>query len=381
MTTSPPTGEHTRTRTSWTARVGTLDVTLSAPSDWAAEQRTYLDGYLPTVPAESLPAVTDAFRLDIHPDRPPDQSGVRTGRVENVPGVVHAETLLPGGDRVYTPTVDTREADPEAYTVTVRGQHLTLSCHHPGARAHRYPLRLLREILLRTSENREGIVLHAAGVETGSAGVLVCGAAGAGKTTVMTELLRAVGAGLLSNDRVVLHGPDRLVPVPLPVSVARGTIDACPELLHAAIRPDPHRPRPALQDLPTTFGTRAKMEVSPSAYAAALGGRLSPGARLRLVLVPRLRDTGEPTHVRQLPHAEACQVLAASCFTPHDEFWTTPWLVPRERTDSELSAHAQEICDQVAAAFPVVEITHGVRQPAGADMLARVLTDVLRGAW
>src|SRR5436190_23452734 len=90
--------------------------------------------------------------------------------------------------------------------------------------------------MLRTYEDKGRVIFHAAGVDVGGVGVMICGPRGAGKTTTTAALLRSTGASLLSNDRLIAHRGDRLVAVPLPVPTARGTIEAFPELEHSARR-------------------------------------------------------------------------------------------------------------------------------------------------
>lgn len=63
--------------------------------------------------------------------------------------------------------------------------------------------------MLRSHENHGEIIFHAAADLHGT-GVMVCGPWGAGKTTTLACLLRA-GGMLLPNDRVILHGRERLV--------------------------------------------------------------------------------------------------------------------------------------------------------------------------
>jgi predicted ATPase len=192
--------------------------------------------------------------------------------------------------------------------------------------------------MLRTYEDAGGVIFHAAGVDVGRAAVMICGPRGAGKTTVTAALLRSPGAGLLSNDRLVAYQGDHVVAVPLPVPTARGTIQAFPELERLVRHPAVGGIE--LDRMPADFGSMVKHAFTARQFAEAFGARLISRSTLRLIVVPRLVDTNEPAHARRLSVAEARRIIAANCFTPRDEFWVRPWVVPHRRTDEQLGNRA-----------------------------------------
>jgi hypothetical protein len=100
-------------------------------------------------------------------------------------------------------------------------------------------------------------------------------------------------------------------------------------------------------------------------------------ARLRLVVVPHLTDTSEPARLRYLPEAQARQVIAENCFTPRDEFWIRPWLIPRQQPDDLLRRQANAAVGYITATVPCVEVSFGVRSPVAG--LVRVLERVIGG--
>ncbi|WP_039739276.1 phosphoenolpyruvate carboxykinase (ATP) [Saccharomonospora halophila] len=350
---------------SWTSHLGDLTFELSAPVSWAAQQRRYLADYLPGHLGDQN---LGAFRLVVQPDdarceevawdanRPPVAR-----HLEPVPGVVLTETRTPTGARSYAVAADALEHQTGAYAVRVHGRSIELYLHSTARRPHAHPLRLMREAMLRTYEDHGGVVFHSAGVDIDGHGVMIVGPRSAGKTTLLTCLIRATRGTLLSNDRLILDHQRRLVAVPLPVPVARGTVEAVPELADAV--PGLSRPQRPVDTLPTTFGTTQKVEFSAREYATALGTSLAPGSWLRTIIVPRLTDTAEPATIRTLPPAEARRVLSASCFTPRDEFWRQPWLVPRATPDAALRHHAEPLVRNVADTVPCVEIRFGIRNP------------------
>ncbi|HEX5401757.1 MAG TPA: hypothetical protein VFX16_05590 [Pseudonocardiaceae bacterium] len=342
-------------------------------------QRAYLSEFLTTPPGE---LDLGAFSIEVHTDdtafRQLTEAIRRSGTtrsIEPVPGVLMHESREPTGRRGYVIATDTVEHQPGAYAVAVQGHDIELFTHTGTARPHRYPIRLVREAMLRTYEDAGGVIFHAAGVDVDGAAVMICGPRAAGKTTAMAALLRSPGTALLSNDRLVAYQGDHVVAVPLPVPTARGTIQAFPEL-ERLVRRTTSSDR-GLDGMPADFGSTVKHAVTARQFAGAFGARLISQSALRLVVVPRLADTDEPAHARRLPVPEAREVVAANCFTPRDEFWVRPWLVPRQSSDEQLSRQASAAVEYIAANVPCIEVSFGVRNPVGD--LACVLEQVAGG--
>jgi hypothetical protein len=242
--------------------------------------------------------------------------------------------VQPTSRRCYVIAVDEVEHQAGAYAVAAQDRHIDLFTHSSTMRPHRYPIRLIREAMLRTYEDAGGVIFHAAGVDVEGAGVMVCGPRGAGKTTITAALLRATGAALLSNDRLIAHHGGHLVAVPLPVPTARGTIEAFPELEHVVRRATAEAAE--LGMMPAEFGSTVKHAFTARQFSQAFRADMVSASALRLVVVPQLTDTREPARLRHLSAAKARPVIARNCFTPRDEFWVRPWLIPRQREDDLL---------------------------------------------
>jgi hypothetical protein len=363
----------------WDCHAGDVSVAITGPSTWLPAQRTYLSGFL-TTPLGELGLA--AFSIRVHTDdaafRQITETVTRsptTSYVEPVPGLVLQEARQPTGHRCYVIATDNVEHQPGAYAVAVHGHDIDLFTHTGTARPHRYPIRLVREAMLRTYEDAGGVIFHAAGADVDGAAVMICGPRGAGKTTVTAALLRLPSSALLSNDRLVFYQGDHVVAVPLPVPTARGTIQAFPELQRLVRRTDVNGTE--LDRMPADFGSTVKHAFTARQFAEAFGARLISRSALRLVVVPRLADTDEPARARRLSETEARHVVTANCFTPRDEFWVRPWLVPRDRTDDQLSRQAGTAIEHIAASVPCIEVTFGVHNPIGD--LARILEHITRG--
>jgi hypothetical protein len=349
----------------WDCHAGDVPFAIIAPADWLPAQREYLSGFLTTPPGE---LDLDAFSIRVQADNTAFRQIVNTiaqspvtSNVEPVPGLVMLESVQPTGHRCYVVAMDGVENQAGAYAVTVQDRHIELFTHSGTMRPHRYPIRLVREAMLRTYEDAGGVIFHAAGVDVGGVGVMVCGPRGAGKTTVTAALLRTTGADLLSNDRLILHQGDHLVAVPLPVPTARGTIEAFPELNQLASRAMTGAAK--LGRMPADFGSTVKHAFTAREFAQAFQADLVAASALRLILVPQLTDTSEPARLRHLSEDDARQIIGANCFTPRDEFWVQPWLIPRQRGDDLLQRQANTAIGHVTTAVGCVEVNFGVRNP------------------
>lgn len=365
----------TRSEVTRTFHLGDLAVTLTAPAPWAQRQHEYLEQYLPR------PRLGDddlgTFHLAIYPYDAQFRELTQLIRqapdaelVEPIPGVVLLEAREPSGARNYAVHADVLEHQLDAYAVRVHHRHIEL--YLPRGARDGYPLRLMREAMLRTYEDHGDTVFHAAGADIAGHGVLICGPRSAGKTTLLTQLIRATRAAVLSNDRLIVQPSGRMVAVPLPVPVARGTLESVPELTQAA--PTSSRPQPAVSQLPRHFGAERKAVFTAREYASALNTSITAGSWLNTILVPCLSDSTEPIGIRTLSATETEDTLRANCFTPHDEFWQRPWLVPRTTPDAELQSRSLQLIRGLANRVTCVEIRFGIRNSP--EELTQVLADL-----
>lgn len=357
----------------WDCHAGDVEFAIAASTEWLSAQRAYLSGFLAPPPRDLDLA---AFKIRVHADDTAFRQVVdavthspNTHYIEPVPGLLMQASDHPTGGRSYVIATDNVEHQPGAYAVAVEGHDIDLLTHSGTVRPHRYPIRLMREAMLRTYEDAGGVVFHAAGVDVAGAAVMICGPRGAGKTTVAAALLKLPGTSLLSNDRLIAYQGNRVVAVPLPVPTAQGTIQAFPELERLVAHP--------MGTMPVEFGSTIKHAFTARQFAETFGARLLSHSTLRLVIVPRLVDSDEPAYARALSVAEAHHVVAANCFTPHDEFWIHPWLVARQRTDEQLSRQAGAAIEHIVAAVPCIEVGFGVRNPVS-DLL-RVVAEATGG--
>lgn len=360
----------------WTCHAGDIPFTIEAPAPWAAEQQRYLTHYLP---GHDGGAVTRGWTLAVHTDGDQAIMAIQSAeslRVPYVPGVELLQVDDHAGGRYLTPITDGLEDQPGAFAVHVQGRAIDLHLRRGAPRGHSYPLRLIREVMLRSYENAEGLVLHAAGIDIGGRGIVIIGPRSAGKTTTLAALLRSRGSAMLSNDRLIVDRSGMLIAVPLPVPVAYGTVSAFPELQGALAGSS--RTSRCLDELPRHFGATSKAELSAREFATSLGSTLTGGARLHAVIVPRFSSTDDPAGIRRLEPDELCVHLVTACFTPHDEFWINPWLLPRTKSDRDLSRYAHDRIAGLAGSLAGYELHYGIRTPI--TELSATLAETVRSA-
>jgi hypothetical protein len=156
-----------------------------------------------------------------------------------------------------------------------------------GNRAARIGLmRVVRELGMSYVWRSGGIVAHAAAVRLGDEGLAIVGPKGAGKTSLLTFLLRHRDAQYVSNDRVLLrieNGRPLLRGLPTLVSVRSGTLAMFPAL----------RDQLATRSYDHSTGLReAAPDSSEIPRLATHGGRsLSPGQFCELLGVTRVTQT------------------------------------------------------------------------------------------
>lgn len=201
------------------------------------------------------------------------------------------------------------------------------------------PVELLRELFLKDQENRGAVVLHATSAHRDGSAVLVVGAKGSGKSTVLLELVEHHGHEIMSGDKtVVRRQPDGTLLAsgwPDYPHLGYGTIAKYPDLAEiagAAEEPEDH-----------AFSPYGKYAVDPALFRAHFPSA-APDLRVpvRTVLHPRIG----PGPTRLTPAAGDPAVLAANTESAFDgPAWHTfvpdlrdRWADSRAKILTELSA-------------------------------------------
>ncbi|MDQ1304799.1 MAG: hypothetical protein QG671_627 [Actinomycetota bacterium] len=332
------------------------------------DQGVHLANFVPETDPAPLCGQLTPIRVhhseDLFRDRLAHLEGARSARVMPFRGDPYRFSRT-GRVSWWRPETGSHLPEDHLYAKDATGRlHILL---HPGTgRGERYVLRVIREVVLRCAEHRGWSAFHAAAAAVDGHGVLIAGASGAGKTTVLTALAAHHRADLIGSDRVVVtEQAAHLVGVPITVRIAAGTLSALP----------PRSGLPPHSTLPADFGTAHKAACTPQDFAQAFTARVRETAPLRLIVLPQLCDDDREMAIAFPPPAAARDALTAVCCTPDDEDWLHPWLADRLRPPTELARQASDVRDAMVARAPVMTVTAGVHTP---HLLERIADAVVR---
>lgn len=204
----------------------------------------------------------------------------------------------PPGEPVAHYRVVRRAGDPAAWVVARDGHEVVRTTEGSNALAM-----LLWDVNRSVVERTGGLLLlHAAAAERDGWGVVLPGAMEAGKTTIVAGLVRA-GLRYLT-DEVTAIDPERLWvhPYPKALSVDPGSWEVLADLEPAV----PDGARPFLPD---------QWQVVP---ASVRPGAVAPGARPRLVVLPRY-EPGAALRLTALSRADALVAVSGCAFRFSDD--------------------------------------------------------------
>lgn len=265
----------------------------------------------------------------------------------------------------------------------VEGTDVTILSAPGNPRARSALMRVVRELATNHAQRTGGLLLHAAALAVGDAGIVVPGPKEAGKTTLLLHALQAAGARYVSNDRVLVwpERPARAHGVPTVVKLRRGTLDLFPVLAErlAATRYDTRLSlaEAAAPDAPTPTPGGAARSITPAQLRRLLDVRAQAACPVRVLVFPRrTNEPGEAT-ARPLAPADVAARLREALFgvrtgRPVSDVFTLP-ADPPPPGAAALAAR----CDALAADVPGVECRLGLdaraRPGAAGELLATLL--------
>ncbi|MFF5477353.1 hypothetical protein ACFY5C_08440 [Streptomyces sp. NPDC012935] len=194
-----------------------------------------------------------------------------------------------------------------------------------GAGGHMDLVELVRDLVLKHQENTGAAVLHATAAYRDGEVVLVTGAKGAGKSTVLLELVEHFGYEVLSGDKTVLHElPDGSVVAagwPDYPHLGYGTVAKYPGLKEIAGIGDDYVPAEG-----HAFSPVGKFAVDPLPFrdrfpSAPVGVRVPVAAILHPAIGHGERTVVEPLTGSRQEHAEVLRANVESAFDGANAGW------------------------------------------------------------
>ncbi|MCC9087165.1 MULTISPECIES: hypothetical protein [Bacillus] len=224
--------------------------------------------------------------------------------------------------------------------------------------AIRCPLRIVREIALRTLENQGGCFTHAAAVsfEEGKKGALIIGDKGAGKSTTMWQFLHNGGADFITNDRSIsmLEGQELTVyGWPMCLALGVGTVQATTNIQELKNRTFSRSQDERIWDETISteeeakekWASGCKFEITPKEAAEMTGATIRSSTKVDMVIFPSLKiGSGE---IRLVPvkkdDQKAKDIMLANIREPEDPDYLKGWLGLRSVSDTFLEQKASEL--------------------------------------
>lgn len=83
----------------------------------------------------------------------------------------------------------------------------------------------MKEVTIRTYENKGGVIFHAGAVMLQNKGIIISGPKGAGKTTLLCHILNKMNIDYIANDRIIITDELDIVYLPLSMRIGVGTFN------------------------------------------------------------------------------------------------------------------------------------------------------------
>ena len=221
----------------------------------------------------------------------------------------------------------------------------------------KYLIRIIRELLIRSLEDKGYFYMHGTGIEIYGKGILLLGGSGSGKTTFATRLNEIeTPQKYLSNDRIFLR-QDEMKYFPLPIIYAMGTVKSNSNL-------DSYFERThALENRRGGNYVLARSNVKcdiPLTDISTIFPHIQNVSSMKVdtIIFPSMNNGS--VRVKELDEKEIIEKLNGSNFTPEDrESLRREWLLKRNISIDEIEENKRRLNEYLIRNKKIFEIEYG----------------------
>ncbi|PUA34643.1 hypothetical protein C8Z91_34830 [Paenibacillus elgii] len=257
----------------------------------------------------------------------------------------------------------------EEFAICCKHNQYFVITSHKVKNRDTYPLRIIREIIFRESENDGFLMIHGAAVSYKGKGAIICGDKSKGKTTLLLSYLFS-GCDFVANDRALIKKGEinyQLRGFPLAIRVGFGTANKI-EKLRAAVTGYSWA-RPQVKEIEQitnlnfdaygNFGSSKKLELVPRELKELFGFRTGHESKLSAVLFPEINLATKGINISKLKECESLDILKNQCMTPNDESWLNPWVIERKDNNTYIESYVEKTLRNMVKELPMLKVVYG----------------------
>ena len=292
-----------------------LDIRVESPADHLAWLEEFLSPHFEGRPADSF-AVTVRVQEETHAYESALLRGPLSDHADLDCFVNDSHVVkLPRWRSDEDATSVFQESLRVLYRVQAGGRSISLLSREGNLGVRTALMRVVRELAMSHSRQTGGVFLHGAALSLGPGGLMIVGPKYAGKTTLLSYLLRETGGRYVSNDRLLVpHGDPRTVRgMPTIITLRRATLERLTVLHRAIVDRGYHYHRTFTEvargdPLPAPWAD-GSLGLSPAQFCAALGVGSQATCTPSLLLFPRVTSGAGAGKLRAVPRERAAERL------------------------------------------------------------------------
>ena len=209
-------------------------------------------------------------------------------------------------------------------------------------------LRVVREIIYRTQEDRNRVFMHAAACERSGHGILILGEKGAGKTTLLNYFLDK-GSDYVANNRLFLISDKDKIYIecfPIPMRVSKETMKKTKKF---EITSKLYR---------INLANTNKYLITPLEINSLYSVNTLYSSNLSYIIIPKISINDTRFSITECNPSNALDVFKMNCFTPYDESRHTQWIASCNLSKLKLEENAKNIMNKMLE-YPIYQVEYG----------------------